>query len=140
MFDSKIVMVVRNFLKPWQELNVAAFLMSGIIGASPEIIGEPYKDLEGNLHLPLCQQPVVILYGHANTLRNIRMRANARGVITAVYIEEMFKTGNDSANRGVFSQHGSEMDNTVGIAFRAEKKLADKVSKGAKMQKEIYSM
>ena len=135
MFDSKIVIVVHNHLEPWQELNVTAFLMSGIIGANPEIIGEPYQDIEGKLHLPLCQQPVVILYGQTNILKNIRTRAHSRKVITAVYIEEMFETSHDSANREVLSKHGVEGDNTVGIAFRTEKKLADKISKGARMQK-----
>lgn len=75
MFDSKIVIVVRNNLEPWQELNVTAFLMSGIIGATLEIISKPYQDAEGKFDLPLCQQPVMILYGQDNILRNIRKRA-----------------------------------------------------------------
>ena len=135
MTKSKIIVVVRNDLEPWQELNVTAFLMSGIIGANPEIIGAEYHDSEGLLYLPLCQQPVIVLYGPANLLRNIRMRANNRGVLTAVYIEEMFKTDHDAANREIFSNHGPAETNTVGIAFRTESKLADKISKGASMRK-----
>jgi hypothetical protein len=31
-FDTKIKVILRKGLKPWQELNVTAFLMSGIAG------------------------------------------------------------------------------------------------------------
>ena len=44
MFDTKIAIVVREDLATWQKLNVTAFLMSGVVGAAPEIIGEPYRD------------------------------------------------------------------------------------------------
>lgn len=47
----------------------------------------------------------------------------------------MFKTSYDAANRAAFSKDSVDEGKTVGIAFRAEKKLADKISKGAKMQK-----
>ena len=31
MFDTKIAIVIRDDLAPWQELNVTAFLTSGIL-------------------------------------------------------------------------------------------------------------
>lgn len=133
MFDTKIVIVVRDDLAVWRKLNVTAFLMSGIAGAYPEIIGERYQDKNGRSHAPLSVQPVVVLSGPANVLRNVRNRAHERGVETAAYIEEMFATGHDEANRAVFAEHGADEENTVGIAFRAEKKIADKITKGAKM-------
>lgn len=40
-FDTKIKVILRNDLEAWQELNVTAFLMSGIAGTQ-DIIGEPY--------------------------------------------------------------------------------------------------
>lgn len=49
MFDTKIAIVVRDDLQVWQKLNVTAFLMSGVVGAAPEIIGEPYRDAAGNV-------------------------------------------------------------------------------------------
>ena len=51
----------------------------------------------------------------------------------AVYIEEMFATGHDEANRAVFSEFGPDDAKVVGIALRAEKKIADKITKGAKL-------
>lgn len=133
MFDTKIAIVVRDDLASWQKLNVTAFLMSGIAGANPAIIGEPYRDCDGKTHLPMSVQPVIVLTGQANVLTNIRNRANARGVDTVAYIEEMFATGHDAANRAVFAEHGAAEANTVGIALRAEKKIVDKITKGAKM-------
>ena len=133
MFDTKIAIVVRDDLATWQKLNVTAFLMSGITAANTELIGEQYVDKNGNRHLPMSRQPVIILSGAATVLRNARNRANERGIATVAYIEEMFATGHDEANRAVFSEHMSNEDNTVGIALRADKKIVDKITKGTKM-------
>jgi hypothetical protein len=133
MFDTKIAIIIRDDLATWQKLNVTAFLMSGIIGANPDVIGEPYKDSDENRHLPISRQPVIVLSATANVLTNIRNRARSRGVETAAYIEEMFATGHDDAKRAVFAEHGPDEPNTVGIALRADKKIVDKITKGAKM-------
>ena len=45
-FDTKIAVLLRDDLEPWQRLNVTAFLVSGI-AADPELIGEPYADADG---------------------------------------------------------------------------------------------
>lgn len=58
-FDTKIKIVLWEGLKPWQALNVTAFLMSGIAGTQ-EIIGKPYVDAEGHQYLPMSQQPIMI--------------------------------------------------------------------------------
>lgn len=133
MFDTKIAIVVRDDLATWQKLNVTAFLMSGIAGANPDLIGEAYKDKDGKTHLPMSVQPVIVLTGAANVLTNIRNRAHDRGVETVAYIEEMFSTGHDAANRAVFAEHEASEANTVGMALRADKKIVDKITKGAKM-------
>lgn len=133
MFDTKIAIIVRDDLATWQKLNVTAFLMSGLTGANPDLIGAPYVDRDGNTHLPMSVQPVIVLTGAANVLTNIRNRARDRGVDTVAYIEEMFATGHDDANRAVFAQHGPDAANTVGIALRTDKKIVDKITKGAKM-------
>ncbi len=49
----KIAVVVRDDLAAWQELNVTAFLCSGIGTAWPEVIGEPYEDASGGRYLPM---------------------------------------------------------------------------------------
>ena len=133
MFDTKIAIIVRDDLATWQKLNVTAFLMSGITAAYTDLIGEKYVDKDGNHHLPMSRQPVIVLSGAANVLRNARNRANEKGIDSVAYIEEMFATGHDEANRAVFSEHMSNEENTVGIALRADKNTVDKITKGAKM-------
>lgn len=133
MFDTKIAIIVRDDLAIWQKLNVTAFLMSGIAGTNPDLIGEAYRDSDGKPHLPMSVQPVIVLSGAANVLTNIRNRAHDRGVETVAYIEEMFATGHDAANRAIFAEHDASEANTVGMALRADKKIVDKITKGAKM-------
>ena len=133
MFDTKIAIIVRDDLAQWQKLNITAFLMSGITAANADLIGEQYVDKDGKRHLPMSRQPVIVLSATPNVLRNVRNRANERGIATVAYIEEMFATGHDEANRAVFSEHTSSEENTVGIALRADKKIVDKITKGAKM-------
>ena len=133
MFDTKIAIIIRDDLATWQKLNVTAFLISGITGANPRIVGKTYQDRGGKRHLAMSVQPVIVLAGTANVLTNIRNRANDRGVDTVAYIEEMFSTGHDDANRTVFALHDATKAKTVGIALRADKKIVDKITKGAKM-------
>jgi hypothetical protein len=125
--------VLREDLAVWQKLNVTAFLTTGIVGQTPEIVGEPYVDAVGNRFNALCIQPIIVLAAPAETLAAVHRRALERGVTASVYIEEMFATGHDSANRAVFAEFGPENAKVVGVALRADKKLVDKITKGAKM-------
>lgn len=133
MFDTKISVVLRDDLQTWQKLNVTAFLMSGIVADSPEIIGESYEDSEENSFNAMSSQPLIVLASDGNTLSKIHQRALGRGVKTSVYIEEMFETGHDGANRAAFRQFSPDSAKVVGVALRADKKIVDKITKGAKM-------
>jgi len=133
MLDTKIAIIIRDDLATWQKLNVTAFLMSGITSANPGIVGKTYQDRGGKRHLAMSVKPVMVLAGTANFLTNIRKRANDKGVDTIAYIEGMFSTGYDDANRAVFADHDATEANTVGIALRADKKIVDKITKGARM-------
>ncbi|MET4700015.1 hypothetical protein ABIE65_003052 [Constrictibacter sp. MBR-5] len=75
-------------------------------------------------------QPMIVLAADEETLRRIHQRALEREVTTSAFIEEMFSTGHDAANRAVFSQFAPHTARLVGIALRAEKKLADRITKG----------
>ena len=133
LFDTKIAIVLREDLAAWQKLNVAAFLMGGIVGGAPQIIGEAYRDAAGNLYGSLPIQPVIVLGCGADQLSSIHRRALERQVRVALYIEEMFGTNHDAANRAVFAQFGPDNAKPVGLALRAERKLVDKITKGARM-------
>jgi hypothetical protein len=129
--DTKIAIVVRDDLQTWQRLNVTAFLMSGITAENPGIIGEPYVNASGNTFLALSVQPVIVLVATLDTMRTIHARALDRGVRHAAYVEEMFTTYNDRDNRAAFAASRPTDANFVGLAFRAERKLVDKMTKGA---------
>jgi hypothetical protein len=133
MFDTKIAIVLREDLAVWQKLNVTAFLVSGIVAQFPAVIGEPYRDRAGNLYNPMSIQPVIVLSADQATLSTIHRRALERGVTTSLYVEEMFATGHDAANRAVFEKFAPDDARVVGIALRADRKLADKIVKGARM-------
>jgi len=81
-------------------------------------------------------QPMIVLAADEETLRRIHQRALEREVTTSAFIEEMLSTGHDAANRAVFSQFAPDTARLVGIALRAEKKLADRITKGRECMRE----
>ena len=133
MFDTKIAVIIRDDLAPWQALNVTAFLMTGIVGQFPGVIGEPYRDRSGNIYNALSAQPIIILSADSATIAAIHKRALERRVKTSLYIEEMFSTGHDAANRAVFGQFAPDDAKVVGLALREDKKVVDKITKGGRM-------
>ncbi len=133
MFDTKIAIVVREDLAVWQKLNVTAFLTSGVVGAGGDLLGAVYEDAAGNTYNPLVVQPVIVLSADAGTLRTIHRRALERGARLSLYIEDMFGTGHDAANRAAVKQHSPDTMSIVGLALREDKKTVDKITKGARM-------
>ncbi|MEM9107390.1 MAG: DUF2000 family protein [Pseudomonadota bacterium] len=133
MFDTKMVIVVREDLPVWQKLNVTAFLTSGIVGNETELIGEPYEDASGQTYRALMIQPAIVLTTNGPGLKRIHGRALSRGVEVAIYIEEMFATGHDAANRDTVRQYETDALSLVGLAVRDDRKVVDKITKGAKM-------
>jgi hypothetical protein len=130
-FDTKVAVAVREDLETWQRVNVAAFLISGVIADAGSVaIGEDYLDADGNRYLPLLVQPVIVLEAGAGKLKTVRERALRRGVPIALYTWEMFTTGHDEANRAaVKAVAGDDLD-IVGIALRAPHRDADAVLRG----------
>jgi len=133
MFETKIAIVVREDLATWQKLNVTAFLTSGIVGANPGLLGEAYEDAAGNRYHPLVIQPMIVLSADAATIATIYRRAMARGAKLSLYIEDMFQTGHDEANRAAVRLYAPDAMKVVGLALREDRKLADKITKGARM-------
>jgi hypothetical protein len=126
-FDTKIAVVLRDDLVTWQKTNVTAFLVSGIAGTVPDVVGEPYRDGSGNEYLPMFVQPVLVYEADAQALRRAFERAVSRGVTPAVYTQELFATNHDEANRAEVAKVAAENLDLVGIAFRAERKTVDKI-------------
>ena len=126
-FDTKIAVVLRDDLAVWQKTNVTAFLVSGIAGTVEGVVGEPYRDGSGNEYLPMFVQPVLVYEADAEALRRAYERAMSRGVTPAVYTKELFETNHDEVNRAAVAAVPAEALDLVGIAFRADRKLVDKV-------------
>jgi hypothetical protein len=131
-FDTKIAVVIRTDLQPWQKLNVASFLTSGIAAAFPDCIGEPYEDASGTKYHALIGQPILIYGADGPALTRALDRALTRSVKPAVYTEDMFKTTHDAANREVVRAVARTDLNLVGLAMRAERKVIDKIVDGLK--------
>ncbi|GAA4583732.1 DUF2000 domain-containing protein [Planotetraspora phitsanulokensis] len=129
-FDTKIGIAVRGDLEVWQKLNVTAFLASAVAGGVPEVIGEPYEDGSGTAYLPMFRQPVLVYAADADGLARVREGAVTRGLDTAVYIEEMFKTGHDVDNRAAVRAVAAEQMSLVGLAVHGPKNAVDKTLKG----------
>jgi Protein of unknown function (DUF2000) len=74
-FKTKIAVVLRDDLVVWQKTNVTAFLVSGIAGTVPGVVGEPYRDASGNEYLPMFIQPVLVYEADGPGLRRAYERA-----------------------------------------------------------------
>lgn len=130
-FQTKAAVVLRDDLAAWQRLNVCAFLISGITAAAgSEAIGEHYLDANGNNYLPLLVQPVLVFESSAEKLKTVHERALRREVPIALYIVEMFSTGNDADNRAAVRAVAARDLDIVGVALRAPHRDADAVLRG----------
>jgi hypothetical protein len=129
-FDTKIAIAVRADLEPWQKLNVAAFLASGIAAAA-DVMGKPYEDGSGNSYLELFRQPVVVYATDGPALSQAHQRALARGMPMAIYTMDMFATGHDDDNRAVVRAVAAADLQFAGLALHGPRNAVDKVFKGA---------
>ncbi|MFF0365996.1 MULTISPECIES: DUF2000 family protein [unclassified Micromonospora] len=132
-FPTKIAVLLRNDLAGWQQLNVTAFLISGVANAEPELLGEEYRDADGTTYLPMFRQPVLVFAGDRAVLAGAHSRALSRGLRLSIFTQELFATGNDRDNRAAVRAAGREKIDLVGLALHAPRNVVDKVLKGATM-------
>ncbi|WCD97799.1 DUF2000 domain-containing protein [Streptomyces sp. HUAS 31] len=132
-FDTKIAVLLREDLEPWQRLNVTAFLVSGLGTQVPEVIGDPYEDADGVPYLPMFRQPVLVFEASKETLSAAHARVISRSLPRALFTSDLFTTGNDRDNRAaVRAVTTGELD-LVGLAVYGPRNGVDKVIKGARM-------
>jgi hypothetical protein len=132
-FDTKIAVLLRDDLLPWQRLNVTAFLVSGLAAARPDLIGEPYADADGTPYLAMFGQPVLVFAGAKETVTAAHSRALSGGIPVAVFTSDLFQTGNDRDNRAAVRAVPRDQLDLVGLALSGPKNAVDKVLKGAHM-------
>jgi hypothetical protein len=134
-FDTKIAVLVRDDLATWQRLNATAFMVSGIAGAVPELLGEEYVDADGTRYLPMFGQPVLVFEGDADTLKAAHARALGRGLRVSIFTSELFTTGNDRDNRAAVLAVARDKLDLVGLAVHGPRGVVDKVVKGATLHR-----
>ncbi|MBO0829108.1 MAG: DUF2000 domain-containing protein [Streptosporangiales bacterium] len=132
-FATKIAVLLRDDLQTWQRLNVTAFLVSGVAGTVPELIGEPYEDADGTGYLPMFRQPVLVFAGDRDVLASAHRRALDRGLRISVFTDDLFRTGNDDDNRAAVRAVPREKLDLVGIALHGPRNAVDKIVKGAEL-------
>jgi hypothetical protein len=132
-FDTKIAVLLRDDLAVWQRLNVAAFLVSGIAGTVPEVVGEPYVDADETRYLPMFRQPVLIFEGDRDVLAAAHGRALTRGLPMSIFTEELFATGNDRDNRAAVRAVARDKLSLAGLAVYGPRNAVDKILKGARL-------
>jgi hypothetical protein len=132
-FDTKIAVLLRADLEPWQRLNVTAFLVSGLGSQVPEVIGEPYEDADGVGYLPMFRQPVLVFQGTKETLTAAHARVLSRSLPRAVFTSDLFGTGNDRDNRAAVRAVPTAALDLVGLAVYGPRNAVDKTLKGARM-------
>jgi hypothetical protein len=132
-FETKIAVVLRDDLANWQRLNVTAFLVSGVAGTQPEVMGEPYVDGDDITYLPMFRQPVVVLAADSASLAVVHDRAVRRGISMSIFTQDLFKTGNDRDNRAAVRDVASAELDLVGVGLYGPKNAIDKVVKGTSL-------
>jgi hypothetical protein len=132
-FDTKISILLRDDLLSWQQLNVCAFLASGIAAAGPDLIGQPYRDADDTVYLPMFRQPVLVLVGTKELLTLAHQRALGRGLALSLFTADLFDTGNDRDNRAAVRAVPTAKLDLVGMAVHGPRNAVDKVFKGARM-------
>lgn len=129
-FDTKIKIVLRNDLEAWQELNVTAFLMSGIAGTQ-EIVGQPYRDGNGVEYLPMCRQPIMIHTASGEELKALLKKTMGKeDMVVSVFTEELFQTFCDEDNRAMVARFPTDELHLVGIGIRGRKNPVDRLLRG----------
>jgi hypothetical protein len=133
MFDTKVAILVHEDLAVWQKLNVTAFLATGIAGAVPEAMGEPYEDAAGRFHGRLLGQPILIFAASTEMLHQAWQQSLKRSLTRSAYVRAMFETGHDAANRAAFRAEPADAPDLVGLALHGQKKDVDKATKGMRL-------
>ena len=132
-FETKIVIAIRADLASWQKLNMTAFLAAAVAATRAESIGEHYEDADGTKYLATFGQPVLVFATTPTSWRAPASARCARGVVPAIFTEDLFATGNDTDNRAaVDAVHAADL-RPHRVALRAERRDADKITKGLRL-------
>ena len=132
-YDTKIAIAVWNGLETWRKLNAVSFLAGGLVGQTPELIGDPYGDASGTQYGAMIRQPILVYEVEKPDLTKANSRALSRGEVPIIFTADLFETGNDADNRAAVAAVPLEALDLVAIALHADRKTIDKIMKGMKL-------
>jgi hypothetical protein len=78
-------------------------------------------------------QPTMVFEAGDGELTRTLDRALSRGVLPSVLTMDLFGTGHDAANRAAVAAISRADLDLAGLAFRADRKDADKITKGLRL-------
>lgn len=114
---------------------MTAFLVSGLAGTKPELVGAPYADADGTPYLPMFRQPLLVFAGSKEILTVAHARALTRDVPLAVFTSDLFGTGNDRDNRAAVRAVPRVSLDLVGLAMHRPRNGLNKILKGAQLHR-----
>jgi hypothetical protein len=81
----------------------------------------------------MFRQPGLVFSATGEELRRAFDRGRQNEITMAIFTDDLFSTGHDEANRAAVRAVTQEDLSLVGIAFRAERKAANRVVKGLRL-------
>ncbi len=81
----------------------------------------------------MCGQPILVFAATLTDLQKAHDRAIAQELVIVPYVEAMFATGHDAANRAVFAEGDVMAQTWAGLAVHGDRKAVDKALKGLKL-------
>ncbi len=78
----------------------------------------------------MFQNPVLVFGATAEEIARTVERARSRGIDFTIFTRDLFGTFNDADNRAAVASVTADHLDVVGMAFRSDRKVADKVLKG----------
>ena len=133
MYPNKIAIIIRDDLKVWQRLNVAAFLASGLAIEIPELHGGKLVTASGNSYLPFINQPVLLYKADGvAAIKRAFNRAKERELQIGIYAYPLFATMTEEDNLKTIAGLADDDQDLVGIIIYGDVKKVNKAVDGLK--------
>ena len=97
------------------------------------VCADLYEDADGTKYLATFGQPTMVFAATGAELTRTRERALARGVVPAIFTEDLFATGNDADNRAAVRAVPAAELILTGLAVRTARRDVDKITNGLRL-------
>jgi len=133
MHEKKITIIIRDDLKTWQKLNVAAFLAGAVTIEFTELHGRHLVTASGNTYMPFIRQPVLVYKADdLNQMQRVFKRAKERELHIGIYSSPLFETMTEQDNLDATARITDDEQDLVGLILYGENKKVNKAIDGLK--------